>query len=368
MVLNFRRQGWELSCMVFGMATLPSIERMYEAVLNSDSSFEGVFYVAVKTTGIFCRPTCPARKPLLKNVEFFAEPRDAVYAGYRPCKRCKPLDRTDETPEWVAKAIKLVEDSPDKRVKDGDLRASKIEPERIRRYFKKHFGMTFHSYARGRRLGNAFSKLRGGQEVIEAGMDSGFQSTSGFRTAFQKAFGYAPSESVGKNTLEMCWINTPLGAMIAAADDKSLFLLEFSDRRMLATQLNVLRKRLDCGFVPGRNSVLIQLEKELSAYFDGKLQKFEVPIATPGTEFQNQVWNQLLKIRYGKTMSYGEMAESLGHPDAQRAVGKANGDNRIAILVPCHRVIRSDGKLCGYGGGLWRKQRLLELESGQLCF
>jgi len=169
---------------------------------------------------------------------------------------------------------------------------------------------------------------------------------------------HGPSFSVGR-------IETPLGAMVAVADDSALYLLEFADRPMLATQMKTLQRRYGCSVVPGVNGVFELLERELSEYFSGDLREFSVPLDARGTEFQVAVWDRLRAIPYGETLSYGDMASDLGRPDAQRAVGKANGDNRLAIIVPCHRVVRGDGSLCGYGGGLWRKKRLLELEQGQ---
>lgn len=337
---------------------------MYQALLDRDGSYDGVFYIGVKTTGIFCRPVCPARKPKRENVEFFSEPKEAVFAGFRPCKRCKPLDRIQQMPDWVRSAVDMVEALPEERVTEYQLRQVEISPERLRRWFQTHYGMSFQCYQRGLRLGQAFCELRKGQSVIEASVDSGFSSSSGFRDAFQKAFGTSPANAAGP-IFSMRWIETPLGAMVSIADESSLYLLEFADRRMLATQLRTLQKRYGCSVAPGANDVLRHVETELASYFSGALQKFSVPLDTRGTEFQVSVWNRLLQIPYGETLSYGAMATDLGRADAQRAVGKANGDNRIAIIVPCHRVVRSDGTLCGYGGGLWRKKRLLEIEQGQ---
>jgi AraC family transcriptional regulator of adaptative response/methylated-DNA-[protein]-cysteine methyltransferase len=152
--------------------------------------------------------------------------------------------------------------------------------------------------------------------------------------------------------------------MVAAADERALFLLEFADRRMLETQLKTLRRRLGCAFAPGTNAVLDRTAKELAEYFAGTRRGFEVPLSTPGTPFQIFVWDRLARIPSGETITYGALARSLARPAAVRAVGKAVGDNRIAILVPCHRVVGADGDLTGYGGGLWRKQRLLEIERG----
>ena len=338
---------------------------MYAAIAERDRSFVGVFYVAVKTTGIFCRPGCPARVPKRENVEFFAEPREAMLAGYRPCLRCKPLERVAETPEWVGRALALVESSPDARVTEYDLRRSGVSPERLRRWFQQNHGMTFQAYQRGSRLGQAFRKIQDGSSVIETATLSGWDSTSGFREAFQQAFGTSPSRADGP-VFTVLRIESPLGPLVAVADDTRLYLLEFSDRRMMQTQMKTLQSRYGCSFVPGQTSVLKETSEQLSRYFEGSLRSFDLPLDHKGTEFQEAVWRLLLQIPYGETVSYGSLAKELGRPDAQRAVGKANGDNRLAIVVPCHRVVASDGSLHGYGGGLWRKQRLLELERGQL--
>jgi AraC family transcriptional regulator of adaptative response/methylated-DNA-[protein]-cysteine methyltransferase len=151
--------------------------------------------------------------------------------------------------------------------------------------------------------------------------------------------------------------------MIVGATDDALCLLEFTDRRMLETQLKRLSQRLNCIFVPGKNRIIQQCEIELGQYFEGKLKEFTLPLLVPGTDFQNKVWLELQTIPYGKTNSYSDLARKMENPQAVRAVARANGDNRIAIIIPCHRVIGTDGSLTGYGGGLWRKQRMLELES-----
>lgn len=348
------------------MVHLPSIEEMYSAVERKDDAYVGIFVVAVKTTKIFCLPGCPARPPLAKNVEFFATGQEALAAGYRPCLRCKPMDPHGVPPAWVTHALQELETDPNRRLKAQDLRDRGVQPERLSRWFKKNYGMTFQAYARARRLGDACHHLRNGKDVIEAGMDAGYDSTSGFREAFHRLFGDAPTRTRDKAPLTAKWIETPLGPMFAVASNDSLCLLEFVDRRMLETQISTLRGRVSGNVVPGDNAILEKLGQELGSYFSGSLKEFSVPLHLSGSGFQERVWNRLLEIPYGRTASYSEMARDLGLPDAQRAVGKANGDNRIAILVPCHRVIKADGTLCGYGGGVWRKQRLLELESGQL--
>ncbi len=348
------------------VAQLPAESEMWDAFMARSPDYDGIFWVAVKTTGIFCRPTCPARKPKRENIEYFSGPQEAMLAGYRACKRCRPLERELRAPEWVQQVVRMIEDQPDRRIRERDLRDMDIHPDRLRRWFKANCGMTFQAYARSRRLGLAFRHLRDGHNVMEAAMESGFESTSGFREAFRRVFGDAPSRHGSGEAMAMAWLETPVGPMIAASHNDKLVLLEFADRRMMEAQLRTVQRRFGCPLAPGSSSVLEQTERELAEYFSGERREFTVPLDLRGTDFQVEVWKRLLEIPYGETLSYGQMARDIKRPDAQRAVGKANGDNRIAIIIPCHRVIKSDGTLCGYGGGLWRKQRLLELETGQL--
>ena len=345
--------------------TLPTTHEMYRALLARDSAYDGVFFVAVQTTGIFCRPTCPARKPQKDNVEFFRAAGDALAAGYRPCKRCRPLEPRGKTPDWLAALLAEVERDPARRWKDADIRALDIDPARVRRWFQTHHGMTFHAYQRSRRLGLALGQMRNGADQIGAAYDHGYESLSGFREAFERMFGGTPGKKKSSAHAVVTRFLTPLGPMLAAANDEGVCLLEFHDRRMLETQIERVRKHLDCEISPGTNPHLEKMEDELKQYFDGKLKLFTVPLVLAGTEFQEAVWNRLLRIPFGETLSYEQLARDIDRPGAQRAVGRANGDNRLAIVVPCHRVIRSDGTLCGYGGGLWRKRHLLDLERGQ---
>jgi AraC family transcriptional regulator, regulatory protein of adaptative response / methylated-DNA-[protein]-cysteine methyltransferase len=344
----------------------PPTEVMTTAFFEKDSQFDGVFFTAVRTTGIFCRPSCPARKPLLENIEFFPAARDALFAGYRPCKRCRPLALPGEPPDWVNGLMERVEEDPNRRWKDQDLRDLGVDPLRARRWFQARYGMTFQAYQRSRRLGLAFACLRDGQDLTDTAYDSGFESLSGFRDAFTRLFRVPPGRARGKTQVIVRHLYTPLGPMVAGAVEDALVLLEFSDRRMLETQVRRLQGLLDCSMTPGSNSVLNEAELQLKAYFEGSLRDFTVPLLTPGSTFQKQVWDGLRQIPYGETSSYLRQATLLGRPDCVRAVARANGDNRIAILIPCHRVIASDGSLCGYGGGIWRKRHLLALEAG--CF
>lgn len=345
---------------------LPSRRKMEQALLGKDASYDGIFFAAVKTTGIFCRPSCPCKKPFLKNVEFYASAREALFSGFRPCRRCRPMEASGEHPDWVQSLLRHIEGNPDLKLKDYDIRKMGIQPEKARRYFLKNFGMTFQAYSRARRLGTSFQKIRKGNKLDDVILEHGYESHSGFRDAFGKIFGTPPGRSVNSECVITSWIESPLGPLVAGATSKGICLLEFSDRRMLEAQIKTLKSRFKCAIVPGSNEWLEKMTVELAEYFVGKRRQFTVPLVYPGAPFEERVWNGLLRIPYGETRSYEALADEIGAPKAQRAVGRANGMNRIAILIPCHRVVNKDGKLGGYGGGLWRKQRLLDLERGKL--
>jgi AraC family transcriptional regulator of adaptative response/methylated-DNA-[protein]-cysteine methyltransferase len=338
---------------------------MEQAFYGREASYDGLFFVAVTTTGVFCRPSCPARKPLPEHVQFFPSVKEALGSGYRPCKRCQPLATAGEHPEWVEQILRRLEERPDARWKDRDLRSLGVEPVRLRRYFRERFGMTFQAYARGRRLGRALEAIRRGDRLDDVVFDHGYDSHSGFRDAFSRLFGDAPGRARQADCVLLDWIESPLGPLVAGATGDGVCLLEFSDRRMLEAQLQAVKRRFGLALAPGQNSHLERLKSELAAYFGGAGRSFSVPLVYPGTPFQSRVWDALREIPYGETRSYAEMAERVGEPGAVRAVGRANGMNRIAIAIPCHRVVGSDGSLTGYGGGLHRKRLLLDLERGR---
>jgi AraC family transcriptional regulator of adaptative response/methylated-DNA-[protein]-cysteine methyltransferase len=348
------------------MKTLPPPREMIRAYQKSDFSYDGIFFLGVRTTGIFCLPSCRARKPRPENVMFFASVREALFAGFRPCKRCRPLVAAGTPPAWAERLLAEIDAEPTKRLRDADLRARHIDPARARRFFRKHFGITFQAYGRARRMGKALEQIRKQAKIDEVALGNGYDSPSGFRDAFARTFGMPPgkSKSNGADCILLDWIDSPLGPLLAGATEKGVCLLEFTERRMLEAQFATLRKRFRCAVVPGRNEHLSRLKQELAAYFTGELREFTVPLIYPGSPFQVRVWDELQKITYGQTCSYEELARRAGSPGAQRAVGQANGLNRIAIVIPCHRVVNKGGKLGGYGGGLWRKQFLLDLEQG----
>lgn len=339
-----------------------SFQEKYNALIRKDPSYEGAFVVAVKTTGIFCRSTCNARKPKPDNVEFYDSPKEAMLNGYRPCKVCRPLEMNGEAPDYIKKILEELNLNPHKKIKDFELRTRGIDPAQIRRWFKKHHNLTFHAYQRMMRINNAFGEINKGEKITEAAFEIGYDSLSGFNHSFQNIFGNPPSKTKDKNVINIIRFTTQLGPMFAAATQKGICLLEFTDRRMLETEFKDLQKIFNAVILPGTNEHLELLQKELSEYFEGKRQCFTVALDIAGTDFQKAVWNELLKIPYGETVSYKSQAIKLNRPNAVRAAANANGQNRVAIVIPCHRVIGENGNLTGYGGGLSRKRWLLDLE------
>src|SRR5438046_4055561 len=242
---------------------LPPPETMYRALVKRDASFEGIFYVGVRTTGIFCRPTCSAKKPARENVDFFARANQALESGYRPCLRCHPLDPNARPPKLIERLRAEVERAPGGRLTDKELAALAIDPSTARRQFKRHYGMTFQAYHRARRMGLALREVQKGGRVDEARNGSGFESASGFREAFTRIFGDPPTAAKAREPMFVERIDTPLGTMVAVAEDKGLRLLEFADRRATEMELSLLRKRLRTSVVPGKHPHLEAIRSQL---------------------------------------------------------------------------------------------------------
>lgn len=341
---------------------MPDHETMYRAVVERDPQYDGVFFTGVRTTGIFCRPVCAARRPRPGNVTFFTSAREAVLAGFRPCRLCHPLIGGERCSKEIESFLAGIESRPAARLTDAEIRARGADPVRLRRWFKKRHGLTFHAYLRALRIGAAFGRIAEGARTLDAGFSAGWESASAFNEAFKKLTGTVPSGARGKSLVRVTRIRTPLGPMLAGATERGICLLEFVDRRMLPTQLDRLRRLHGVAPLPGSSPFFDRLGAELTAYFKGELRVFGVPLDVRGTDFQQRVWTGLRAIPYGQTRSYAEQARRIGAPTSVRAVARANGDNRVAIVIPCHRVVGSDGKLTGYGGGLWRKQWLLDME------
>lgn len=340
----------------------PSDDTLYAALLARDAAYDGLAYVAVRTTGIFCRLTCPARKPKRAHVLFFETPAECLAAGFRPCLRCKPLSTGREPEPAVSALIDLLEREPERRWSERDLIERGYDPSTVRRQFKRRFGISFLELARLRRLGHAAETLTAGTRIIEAQLDAGYESGSGFRAAITRLFGAAPKQLRTRDLLKADWIETPIGPMLAIADRLALHLLEFADRPALPAEIRRLQEQTRSAIAIGRCAPIDQISNELAGYFAGKRTHFETRLALHGTPFQRSVWERLRALPCGQTLSYGALARELGRPAAIRAIAQANGANSIAIVIPCHRIIGADGSLTGYGGGLWRKRWLLRHE------
>lgn len=338
------------------------IDTYYQALVERATDFVGIFYVGVKTTSVFCIATCHARKPKKENVEFYTSFKEALDAGYRPCKVCKPTENANQAPEPVERAIKMVKDNPKEKVTDYQLKQCEISPELVRRWFNKHYGMTFQAFQRMYRINNALKELKDGKNTTNTAFDSGYESLSGFGYTYKKVVGKSPKNSIENSVILISRLTTPLGPMFVCATDKGVCLLEFVDRRMLETEFKDLQRLLKAKIITGENQHIKQAKKEMAEYFSGQRTHFDIALDTPGTEFQNSVWKCLHQIPYGETRSYQQQAESINNPKAVRAVASANGFNRISIIIPCHRVIGKNGQLTGYGGGLERKRWLIDHE------
>ncbi|HKD99874.1 MAG TPA: Ada metal-binding domain-containing protein, partial [Planctomycetota bacterium] len=248
------------------LSTLPSAAEMFHALVARDAAYEGVFFAAVRTTGIFCRPTCAARKPRPENVEFFASADDARAAGYRPCARCAPTRAPGETPSWLRPVLERVDRDPSRRWTDVDLAALDVDPRRVRRWFLSNHRTTFHAWQRARRVGLALGRIGRGADLTRVAYDHGWESTSAFRDAFGRLVGSPPGRSRAVGRLVISRLLTPLGPMLAGAVDEGLCLLEFADGRRVERQLRRVKRALDCAVAPGEHGHIARVRDELDRY------------------------------------------------------------------------------------------------------
>lgn len=340
----------------------PDHDTLYDALIRRDPAHDGLHFVCVTSTRVFCRLTCSARKPKSENCIFEDTIAACLSAGFRPCKRCRPMLHHGGTDPAVTGLIEALEADPGRRWSEQDLIARGHDPSTVRRAFNRRFGMSFLEMARLRRLGSGVDSLSGGESVIEAQLDAGYESGSGFRAAITRLFGTAPAALRGQALLKADFLETPIGTMVAIADDNALHLLEYTDRPALSSEITRLQARQKQGVMLGKTRIIEETRDEIARYFDGQRTGFTVRLAGHGSAFERAVWQALRLIPPGETRSYSRLAADLGRESAMRAVARANGANQIAIIIPCHRVIGADGSLTGYGGGLWRKRWLLEHE------
>jgi AraC family transcriptional regulator, regulatory protein of adaptative response / methylated-DNA-[protein]-cysteine methyltransferase len=329
----------------------------WAAFLRRDRSFDGQFVGAVKTTRIFCKPSCPVRHPLQKNVEFFASNDAAITAGYRACMRCRPQDvARDEVA--VAKALEiLAQDDPISL--DALAMMVGYAPHHFHRLFKRHVGVTPTAFARGLRGQRAQAALANGLRVTDAIYDAGYSGPSRFYADMKGQLGMTPS--AWKNggagaVIRYAVADTSLGKMLVAATDVGICRLSFDEDE------TELRRRFPNATIEAGGAALDEVVRGAVSAVERPSQMPDLPLDVAGTAFQQAVWAELRRIPAGETRSYAQIAAAVGSPGAVRAAGSANGANNVAVLIPCHRVIRSDGTLGGYAYGLDRKEKLLKLE------
>ena len=334
----------------------------WAAFERRDRSWDGRIIGAVKTTGIYCKPSCPARRPKRENVEFFASGEGARAAGYRPCLRCKP-DEVGRDREAVAKAVRLIERAEEPPSLDQLARAVGYAPHHFQRIFSRDLGVSPAAYARALRAKRAEKHLEENERVTDAIYDAGYSGPSRFYDDARERLGMAPSawrDGGRGETIRYAIADSPLGPLLVAATAKGICRLTFDeDESALRRRFPNADIRADDGTIADWvEGALIAIERPQAAP--------DLPIDVRGTAFQEAVWRELRKIPLGETRSYSDIAVAIGEPTATRAVGTANGSNPVAVLVPCHRVIRSDGTLGGYAGGLERKKKLLAAEGATL--
>jgi AraC family transcriptional regulator of adaptative response/methylated-DNA-[protein]-cysteine methyltransferase len=330
----------------------------WAAFMRRDRSWDGRVIGAVHTTGIYCKPSCPARRPKREHVTFYSTAEEARAAGFRPCLRCRP-DEVGRDREAVAAAVKLI-DQAEEAPSLGEVAAAVgYAPHHFQRIFKRDLGISPAEYARGLRSRRTEQALKANGRVTDAVYDAGYQSPSGFYSDAKERLGMTPSawrDGGRGETIRWTTFDSPLGELFIAATSKGVCRLTFEDSEASLHRL-----------FP--NATIVKDEGGLRDFVEGTLKAIERPLAAPdlpidvaGTAFQEAVWRELRKIPAGETRSYAQIAAAIGHPKAVRAVGTANGDNHVSVLIPCHRVIRSDGSLGGYGGGIERKKQLLAAE------
>ena len=330
----------------------------WAAFMRRDRSWDGSIVGAVQTTGIYCKPSCPARRPKRENVTFYETGAEARLAGYRACLRCKP-DEVGRDREAVANAVKIIERAEEAPNLTELAEAVGYAPHHFQRIFKRDLGVSPAEYARGLRTQRAQTALKANGRVTDAVYDAGYSGPSGFYSDAKERLGMTPSawrDGGRGETIRWTHFDSPLGQMMIAATSKGICRLTFDDSE---ASLRRLFPR----------ATIVQDDGGMRELVEGALSAIAKPLAMPdlpidvaGTAFQEAVWRELRKIPAGETRSYADIAAAIGHPKAVRAVGSANGDNHVCVLIPCHRVIRSDGSLGGYGGGIERKKKLLASE------
>lgn len=348
-------------------AAVLDADACYAAVAARDADQDGRFVTAVVTTGIFCKPSCPARTPKRENVRFYADAEDAVRAGFRPCKRCKPTEADPELAAMAAVARRIAAQADQPLPLAALASEAGVSAGRLQRRFTAVFGLSPKAFQDAARLGRLKTALRGGARVIDAGYDAGYGSASRLHHAAAKGLGMTPSayrDGGAGEIIAYAARDTALGRVMLAATKKGVCFVQFGpDDDALHAEL--AREFPRAALAPAAEAARPDLDAWITA-LDAHLStggpRPDLPLDLRGTAFQMAVWRFLQTIPAGEVVSYTEAAAALGKPKAVRALASACARNRVAVLVPCHRVLRGDGSLGGYRGGLDRKRALIASE------
>jgi AraC family transcriptional regulator of adaptative response/methylated-DNA-[protein]-cysteine methyltransferase len=338
----------------------------WEALETRDNHMDGVFYYAVISTGVYCRPSCPSRRPRRENVIFFQRSDAAERAGFRACMRCKPeRERArDAQSELVEKICRYLEAHLDETVTlDGLSRQLSLSPFHLQRTFKAATGITPRAYADFCRLESFKGGLREGRSVTMALYDAGYGSSSRLYERASSQLGMTPTayQRGGAGlTIRYDVLETPIGKLLVGATGKGICAIQIGDSAKKLEES--VRAEYPAASLQRDAAFLEPWAERLRAHLGGRLQKLDVPLDIQATAFQRRVWEYLQTIPYGSTQSYGAIAKALKQPRAARAVARACATNPVAVIIPCHRVVRGDGDSGGYRWGAERKRKLLELE------
>jgi AraC family transcriptional regulator of adaptative response/methylated-DNA-[protein]-cysteine methyltransferase len=335
----------------------------WRAVLGRDGRYDGRFVYAVRTTGIFCRPSCPSRRPHRRHVAFFDAPPAARAAGFRPCLRCTP-ERESRVARSIGQVRAHIDAHLDERLTLGELsRLAGLSPSHLQKAFKAALGLSPRDYVRLRRADRFKAEVRAGRSVTDALYEAGYGSGSRLYSDASARLGMTPGAYKRGGAGESVRFSTAaskLGRLLVASTERGLCAVQLgeSDAALEAA----LHKDYPRAEIVRDDRVLKPTLAAILAHLDGAVPRLDLPVDVAATAFQWRVWRTLQEIPYGETRSYAQVAESLGQPKAVRAVARACASNRVALVVPCHRVVRTDGSLGGYRWGAARKRRLLEKE------
>jgi AraC family transcriptional regulator of adaptative response/methylated-DNA-[protein]-cysteine methyltransferase len=330
----------------------------WAAVLRRDRSADGRFVTGVLTTGIYCRPSCAARHPRRENVRFFASGGDAAAAGLRACLRCRP-DEVSREAAALARAVRMLEEAEERLPLERLAQAAGYSPFHFHRLFKRATGVTPAEYARARRAKAMAEKLESEDRVTDAIYDAGYSGPGRFYADAKARLGMTPSvwrDGGRGETIRWAHAETSLGTMLVAATDKGICRVSFEEGEA------ELRARFPQARVEEGGDAMAELVTRTVSAVEAPERPHDLPLDVRGTAFQEAVWRELSRIPPGETRTYAQIAAAVGRPGAVRAAGSANGANNVAVLIPCHRVIRTDGSMGGYAYGLQRKAKLLEKE------